>query len=124
MTNLDIFNAFQAQVEYESTMQTMMDTEFLEAVALDSVFDAIKILEFNINAKTPNGRTVLIGASIVGRAEVVKYLIEKGADVNLKDNDGKTALDYAKDSETMLFLIRAGAEFGAKNESFWSKLFK
>lgn len=34
----------------------------------------------------------------VGRLEVVKILIEAGADSKIKDNSGKTALDYAQES--------------------------
>src|SRR5262249_41443882 len=50
----------------------------------------------DINARW--GRTqqaVLHGASFWGWNKVVSYLVGKGADVNLKDNRGYTAVDYA-----------------------------
>ena len=49
-------------------------------------------------------------ASREGHLEVVKYLIEKGADVNAKDNEGKTALDLADTEEIEEVLRKAGAK--------------
>ncbi|TXJ42656.1 hypothetical protein EPJ70_11950 [Brachyspira aalborgi] len=34
-----------------------------------------------------------------GLYETVKILIDRGADIKIKDEDGKTALDYAKEKE-------------------------
>jgi len=45
--------------------------------------------------KDNEGFTALMGASKNGKLEVVKYLIDKGADINIKDNYGDTALDFA-----------------------------
>ena len=39
-----------------------------------------------------------------GNTEFAKILIENGADVNAKDNDGKIAFDYANDSIKKLLL--------------------
>ncbi len=38
-------------------------------------------------------------ASEYGHLEVVKYLIEKGADINVKNNEGNTSLDIAREAD-------------------------
>ncbi|GAH24901.1 unnamed protein product, partial [marine sediment metagenome] len=45
--------------------------------------------------KNEEGRTSLIRASIEGQLEVVKLLLEKGADIDVKDEDGQTPLIVA-----------------------------
>jgi ankyrin repeat protein len=42
------------------------------------------------------GATALMKASGLGRKLYVEELLKAGADPNIKDHDGKTALDYAK----------------------------
>ena len=116
-------------LEYlEKLTRELVDIEvtamFLYTVESGDLFDVMAMLEsgrVNVNAKSSiNGRTALMLASEAGHFEVVKYLVENGANANLKDNDGKTALDFAETDEIRQFLINNGA----KNESFWSKLFK
>ena len=41
----------------------------------------------------------------------VKFLIEEGFDINIKDEYGKTALDYAKTDEMNKLLLKNGAKF-------------
>ena len=58
------------------------------------------------------GDTGLIEASRNGYTDIVKYLVEKGADVNAKNNKNKTALDYAikrEYTEVIKILRNAGA---------------
>ena len=38
-------------------------------------------------------------ATISGNYETVKLLIENEADINIKNNDGKTALDFAEEND-------------------------
>ena len=50
----------------------------------------------DVNASTPaEGATALHGASYEGSLECVRYLLEKGANVNLSDDDGWTPLHAA-----------------------------
>jgi uncharacterized protein len=46
-------------------------------------------------AETTQGRTALHGAAMWGMTDVVKFLQQQGADVNVKDRRGLTPLDYA-----------------------------
>ncbi|WP_264330411.1 ankyrin repeat domain-containing protein [Wolbachia endosymbiont (group B) of Erebia ligea] len=50
---------------------------------------------FDINANSFDGSNLLCLASGSGCAKVVELLIEKEANVNVRDNEGKTPLDYA-----------------------------
>jgi ankyrin repeat protein len=61
------------------------------------------------NAADDNGDTALIEAARYGRTEVVKLLLDHGANVGAKDHNGFTALAAAKDIETADLLISRGA---------------
>ncbi len=49
----------------------------------------------DVNALTSANETALMLAASNAKVAVVDYLLEKGANPNLKDAKGKTALDYA-----------------------------
>jgi ankyrin repeat protein len=49
-----------------------------------------------VQGRDQEGRTALMAAVENGRDRVVKHLLERGADVSLKDATGKTALDIAR----------------------------
>lgn len=81
----------------------------------------------NPNAQDRRGQTPLIyAASILGdwnnmnRAEKLRFLIEFYADVNIQDEDGRTALHYAIAGncrpDEVLALIHAGADIQAKDK--------
>ncbi len=51
----------------------------------------------DVNAKDDFQTTALMWATGLGRIEAVKLLLKKGADMNLKNGEGKTALDISRD---------------------------
>ena len=65
-----------------------------------------------VNAIGMRGQTALMRAAENGQTEIVKLLLEAGADWRPKDESGMTALGYAQayyDIEELLW--RAGAEY-------------
>ena len=57
--------------------------------------------------------TALHQAAFRGRKEIVKLLIDRGADVNAKNEYGQTPIDQTDDKETMNLLIKHGGKWGA-----------
>ena len=51
----------------------------------------------DVNAQNFKGVTPLIFATMYNKVNIVEFLLEKGAAIALKDNDNKTAFDYAKE---------------------------
>jgi len=49
----------------------------------------------DVNAKDKYGRTALMEAAYWGYVDAVKMLIEAGADIDAKSDQGMTALDFA-----------------------------
>ncbi len=49
----------------------------------------------DVNAQTEYGNTLLMYASQYGNIRLVEYLLDKGCDVTLKNNQGDTAYDFA-----------------------------
>jgi ankyrin repeat protein len=52
-----------------------------------------------VNAYDNHGMTALMRAAFFGHAEVVRTLLNAGSDVDLKDNEGNTAFDWARKKE-------------------------
>ena len=71
-----------------------------------------------INIKDTYGDTPLICASIGDNLDVVKFLLEKGADIEAKDTYGNTPLILASvynRFEIIKLLLEKGANIEAKN---------
>ncbi len=59
----------------------------------------------SIDAQTEDGITALMFASKANSTELVKLLLDKGADKNIKNDAGKRAKDFTRDSELRKFII-------------------
>lgn len=60
----------------------------------------------NVNNRTNKGYTPLMQAVIRGQLDAVKLLLKKGADRDVMNNDGLTALDYAKNKQIKELLLK------------------
>jgi ankyrin repeat protein len=80
----------------------------------------------DINAKDEKNRRKLLNyASVRGYLEVVKLLLEMGADVNIIDDDGRTPLNCAlknRHVEVAKLLLDEGADVNIPNNSGWTPL--
>jgi ankyrin repeat protein len=80
----------------------LMDTIPVGSRHFETETTLIEVLELlrehgaDINAKGVNGETPLMDAAWWGLAEATKYLLSCGARCDEKDNEGQTAVDYAK----------------------------
>ncbi|CAL2083303.1 ANK_REP_REGION domain-containing protein [Tenacibaculum sp. 190524A05c] len=71
----------------------------------------------SINANNGYG-TALMAATVKGNVELVEYLVQHNADMDISDANGKTALHYAvvfNSYEIVEFLIKSGAKFDLKD---------
>ncbi len=59
-----------------------------------------------------DGLTPLMWAARAGSKDVLTALIEKGANLNAQDPEGRTALMYAADAASLKILMTAGARIG------------
>jgi ankyrin repeat protein len=63
------------------------------AISFDNIesFSALaNVLEFPIDKKDQEGETLLFAASEMGKEDIVRYLINRNANVNLANNKGET----------------------------------
>jgi uncharacterized protein len=67
----------------------------------DSVEMARLLLEHHayIDAESPNRSTPLMLAAMYGHADVVRLLLEEGADPSLRNEQGLTAVDFARQAD-------------------------
>ena len=94
------------------------------AIGLDQVDDVLRLLN---KATTTEKQIALIASAFLGRADMIKLLIESGADVNVYIDRGSgfhshaTALHqavYSGSIESVKLLINAGAYLNAKDRIY------
>ncbi len=88
-------------------------------VRTETVKKFIEELHPDVNQKTQWGVSPLQCASLCGHSNIVKILLEHGADVNYADTAGNTALHRAvknEDIQTVGILLEAGADVNCANK--------
>jgi ankyrin repeat protein len=118
------------------TPETPSSRTLLMAAAGSGVPGVVQeVLSFNpdVNTRGAQGRTALMEAvgqpyfgaerAEVNRAEVVRLLLERGADRNIQDERGNTALiECAWHADASLALIKHGANLNTQNKDGLSAL--
>ena len=114
---------------YNDTFQIM--SELFSAVKKDD-YQTVKQLLKNkklLNHKTTNGTTPLMIACKHSSVKSIQVLLTAGADVNMQDNDGFTALMMASincnemsSMECVRELLQAGADVNLQTENGWTAL--
>jgi len=92
----------------------------------DAILKLVKekgLLENYINLLNEFGDTPLTKAAFSKNVEAVKFLIENGADINLKGYFGRTALQYAKSELETCELLLTGEQDDDywENYEYWEK---
>lgn len=72
-------------------------TALMSAIIDPGMFRKLINKKADIHARDNYGRSVLIYAALMGPEEVVLVLCKMGADPNVKDNEGHTAIWYAQE---------------------------
>jgi ankyrin repeat protein len=65
----------------------------------EQLLEAVKLcraLGMDVNQKNSMGITALHGAANRGSDDIIRYLVEQGADLTAQDNEHRSALDWAK----------------------------
>mmetsp|Transcript_20316 Transcript_20316/g.30029 ORF Transcript_20316/g.30029 Transcript_20316/m.30029 type:complete len:477 (-) Transcript_20316:122-1552(-) len=92
----------------------------IQNLQLDKVRQMLEDQKMPANCKNQNGVTPLHMASQMGLNDLVRRLIELGADLNAKDNNGNTAMHFAAKGgkiETVRILVDMGLSSFSRNSS-------
>ena len=99
-----------------------LQKNFHEAAATDNVAKLKNMINNLINSQDDEGKMPLLKAS---NKETINYLIQIGADVNVKDTDGSTPLHKAVSNnqiEVVKCLIESGANVNEKGKTEYTPL--
>jgi ankyrin repeat protein len=132
MKYLKLFENFEDYNPYDLTV--MFPDErlklFIEEIKKPTSEQNLNLVRDLINLDTINiqdnrGKTPLHWATGEGSVEIVRILIDAGADLNVKDKGGNTPLHIAVNEgepETAILLINAKADLNVQNNDGWTPL--
>jgi ankyrin repeat protein len=124
MASLMLISCQDKKAGSEATAETKVtpQVDIHTAVVTDNL-EALKqhiAAGTNLNEKDPyGGSSPLISASLFGKPEMAKLLIDAGADINFQNNDGATALHTSAffcRPEIVKMLLDKGADKTIKNK--------
>jgi ankyrin repeat protein len=115
--------ASTARTELEQMGYTYNESNFIESSKKGDI-KAVKMFlaeKIDVNAQNERGFTALMRAAEYQRTDVVTFLLENGADVNIKNKrNDRTALMEASSSGNIVIikqLVERGAEINAKTNT-------
>ncbi len=77
------------------------NTPLCNAIIKGDIATVKKFVEYGTDVnEMSNGLTPLMLAARYNKVDILKYLLEKGADKQIKDERGNTALKYAENSKS------------------------
>lgn len=107
-------------IKRDKITQTILDGAILAEIHDLEMMEILITAGANINSNDSFQRTPLMLAFLHNSPKVAEYLISKGADINLKDFQEKTASDYSKElteklnhSSTSNFILQFKAELNS-----------
>lgn len=77
---------------------------------------------FDVNDRNELGETPLMEQIYRPDLELMKILIDAGADLNIADNAGMAPLMYAANAGISRLLLDAGAKIDSENDDGWTTL--
>jgi hypothetical protein len=112
------FRAMPYQLRFEGVMETVRP----------EILDAFIRAGFRVNEPIEDDLDLLMtNTRVPGRSPLIRVLVERGADLNLKDRDGRTALHAAlttrESSGYASELVRNGADVNAQDKHGRTPLF-
>jgi hypothetical protein len=106
-----------------SSLDSQLFETWLSADQYQALLDKGANVEVRDNSSfVTNGLTPLIESAMSGKQGIVRLLLNHGANTEARDKDGKTALLWADDPETVRLLLDKGANIEARNKDGYTPL--